>query len=208
MSACVWCREPLPALGKLAACPHCAKALVDASGAPLRKIDLDFEAILAAADETALRWTKRGVWFALAMAVLAQVPLVAPFAILVLLLAQPFWGRFLVARPYVRHYGATRRFVTRWLSRLLVLLLVMPAYGSVGVPFLGLVTAPLVFGGTCWGLRAYFRFHFLREHRREGVVFLEKVFLVLCVLVFVTLIVLFGILVWAGASFLPSGVPK
>ena len=208
MSACVWCREPLPTLQRLPSCPHCAKELTDRTGAPLRAIDLDFEAILAAADASTLEWTKRGAWLALALGVLSQIPLVSPFAILVLLLAQPFWGRFLVARPYVRHFGAVRRFVTRWITRLTVILFVMPAYTSLAVPFLGLLTAPLIFGGTCWALRAYFRFHFLREHRREGVTFGEKVFLVVCVLVFVFLIILFGVLVWLGVSLLPAGIPR
>ena len=64
MTACVWCREPLPTFARPVTCPHCAKELVDRSGAALRPIDLDFEAILEDADLSTMRWTKRGAIFA------------------------------------------------------------------------------------------------------------------------------------------------
>lgn len=204
MSACPWCREALPAFGAPAACPKCAKPLVDGSGARLRPLDLDFETILADADAASLLWTKRGAVFALAMAVLSLVPLVAPFSILALILGQFFWGRFFVARRYARHFAPLRRMVTRWIARLVLVLLVSPAYAAVGVPVLGLAVAPLVFAGTCLALRAYFRFHFLREHRREGVTFLEKVFLAVLVVVFLVGLVVLGLVLWLGASLLPG----
>ncbi|MCE9635168.1 MAG: hypothetical protein K8T90_05615 [Planctomycetes bacterium] len=205
MSVCPWCREALPTFDKSAACPKCAKPLVDAAGARLRPLDLDFEKFLTDADAASLLWTKRGAIFAFVLAALSLVTIVAPFTILILILGQFFWGRFFIARRYTRHFAPLRRMVTRWISRLVLVLLVSPAYAAVGIPGLGLVVAPLVFGGTCLGLRAYFRFHFLREHRREGVTLFEKAFLVLLAFVFVVMMVVVGLLVWAGASLLPGG---
>lgn len=205
MSVCPWCREALPTFGTLAACPKCAKPLVDAAGARLRPLDLDFETLLTDADSASLLWAKRGAIFALVLAAVSLVPILAPFAILILILGQFFWGRFFIARRYTRHFAPLRRMVTRWIARLVLLILVSPAYAAVGIPVLGLVVAPLVFGGTCFAIRAYFRFHFLREHRREGVTLFEKAFLVMLAIVFVVMMVVVGVLVWAGASLLPGG---
>ena len=94
------------------------------------------------------------------------------------------------------------------MKRLAIVLLVAPLLGTVFIPFLGIVAAPAVFAGTCWVLRAYFRYHFLREHRREGVTVLEKVFLVVMAALFVLLLIVFGVLVWLGVSFLPGGTPR
>lgn len=213
MSACPWCRERLPQFSKAAACPACAKPLVDGSGAPLRPIDLDFEAILGAADERSLVWTKRGAVFAFVTAAVGlllvlTVPPLAFVPLTVLLLGQFFWARFLVARPYVRHFTSpVRRFATRWLSRLALIFVVVPLHGSALVPGVGLVASPVVFGGACWTLRAYHRFHFLREHRREGVLAVEWVFLVLFAIAAVTAILLFSVLLACVVSLLPEGTP-
>lgn len=209
MSACPWCRERLPAVEKAPNCPRCGKQLTDSSGARLRPLDLDFEKILEDADGRSLAWTKRGAIVALVLGVVALVPVVAPFAALVLILALFFWARFLVARPYLRHYGAVRRLVTRWLGRFFIVLVAAPALGAsagfVPVPGLAIVGGPVVFGGTCAIFRWYFRFHLLREHRREGVTVLEKVFLVLGAILCVVGLVLFGLFAWVILSLLPGG---
>lgn len=208
MSACPWCREALPAVAAGPLCPHCGKELSDASGARLRPLDLDFEKILADADEQSLVWTKRGVLFALAMGLLSFVPLLGTVAAVVLVLAQFFWARFLIARHYHRHFGGVRRLVTRWIGRLFLVAVVMPGHlvpSLPQIPGIGLVVGPLVFGGTCAIFRLYFRFHLLREHRREGVTFLEKVFLVVLAFLAVIVLVLFGLFAWGMLSILPGG---
>jgi hypothetical protein len=205
VSACPWCREALPTLDRSAACPRCGKELTDASGGRLRPLDLDFEAILGEADRSSLLWTKRGAVFALAVAAIGLLPPAAPFAILLLILAQFFWGRFFVGRRYLRHFAPLRRLVTRWITRLVLILFIAPAYSAVAVPGAGLVVAPLVFGGTCFAFRWYFRFHFLREHRREGVTFFEKVFVVVLAFLFVVALVVFGLIAWGVLSLVPGG---
>jgi hypothetical protein len=207
VSACPWCREPLPALSREKACPRCGKDLLDASGERLRPLDLDFEAVLADADDASARWLRRGVVLAAVVGAVASIPVpaVTGLAILVLVLAQMFWGRFLVARRYVRHFGAVRRFTTRWLARLVLVMFLLPLHASAFVPFAAVVISPAIFTGTNWILRAYFRFHLVREHRREGVLWIEKLFLVLLALAFVAGLALFAIFSTVILSLLPGG---
>jgi hypothetical protein len=200
MAACPWCREPLPALKLPLLCPHCGKTLVDPEGGRLRPVDLDFETILADADEASLRWIKHGIVWSLVLGVLAAVPVLAPVAYLVLLFSQLFWGRFLVARRYAVHFSPVRRFTTRWISRLTVLTIMSWFYATVLIPFVGIVTAPALFTGINWAIRAYFRFHFLREHRRQGVLLVEKFFLVVLAVLFVLMLGLFALLMWGILS--------
>lgn len=208
MPACPWCREALPALRTPEACPTCGKPLVDAAGARLRPLDLDFEAILADADARSSLWLRRGAIWAACLAVAAQASLLVPgpgtillvVASVALSLSQLFWGRFFMARHYARHFGPVRRMVTRWLTRLGVILLVLPAHASVAIPVAGLVISPAVFTGTNWALRAYFRLHLAREHRREGVLWFEKIAVVLAACVLLVVLCVFGALAWAGFS--------
>ena len=208
MSVCPWCREELPR-GAAAACPRCGKELTVADGKRLRPLDIEFEAILADADAAALLWTKRGALFALVLAAIAIVPVLTPFAFLLLLLGQLFWARFLVSRRYIRHFASGRRLVTRWLSRLVMLWFLLPLHGSilalVVLPGAGLIVSPALFAGICWALRSYFRFHLLREHRHEGVLFVEKLLVVVLSILLVVALVVIGLLVWAGMSLLPGG---
>jgi hypothetical protein len=207
VSACPWCREALPSGPAPAVCPRCGKQLADSKGERLRPLDLDFEKILADADERSLRWTKRGVVFALVLGAVALVPGISVVAALLLILGQFFWARFLVARPYLVHFGGVRRLVTRWLGRLFLIAVVSLPLGTVAapVPGLGLVVGPVVFGGTCLIFRSYFRFHLHREHRREGVTFLEKVFLVILSFLAVIALIVFALIAWGVISFLPGG---
>jgi hypothetical protein len=207
-ATCVWCREALPAFGAPAACPSCGKDLHDLGGGRLRPIDLDFERLLAEADASSLKWTKRGAVFAALVALLGVpglfLPLLSGAAFVVLFVGQFFWARFLVARPYRRHFSAPRRLVTRWLTRLFLIVVVAPLHGSsLAIPFAGVVLCPLLFAGTCWAFRAYFRFHFEREHRREGILLAEKVFLVVLACAFVVLLVVLALVLWGALSLLP-----
>ena len=70
---CPWCRETLP-LRAGAACPHCGKPLEETSGAKVRPLDLDYDAILRDADESSLRWCNRGAAFAFCAALFSIVP--------------------------------------------------------------------------------------------------------------------------------------
>jgi hypothetical protein len=200
VSACPWCRESLPGFKAPPACPKCGKSLVDSTGATLRPLDIDFEAILLDADATSSKWVKRGAIYALVLGALAIVPFLAPFALFLLLVSQLFWGRFLIARRYTKHFSPVRRFTTRWMARLAVLVVMPWLYATLFIPFLGVVTAPAIFTGINWGLRTYFRFHFLRENRREGVTFVEKIFLVLFAMLFVLMLVLFALIAWGVLS--------
>lgn len=200
MAVCPWCRESLPALRTPETCPHCGRSLADADGGRLRPVDLDFEAILRDADEVSLTWVKRGVVWSLVLGVLAAIPFIAPVAYLVLLLSQLLWGRFFIARRYARHFSPVRRFTARWISRLTVLTIMSWLYATVLIPFVGIVTAPVLFTGINGAIRAYYRFHFLREHRREGVLVVEKIFLVLLSLLFVLMLGLFALLMWGILS--------
>lgn len=206
-AACVWCRESLPAFRPPPACPRCGKDLVERSGARLRPLDLDFEAIVAKADASTLLWSKRSVVFALGAGLVGVVPNpLSAIAFVLLFLGQFFWARFLIAAPYARHFGTTRKLVARWLTRLVLVLGVMPLHGAaLAIPFAGFILSAGIFAGTCWAFRAYFRFHLLREHRREGVLVVEKVFLVLLVLVFVLCLVFFAAVLGLVLSFLPEG---
>jgi hypothetical protein len=201
MSACPWCRERLPAFNAPAQCPKCAKSLVDPSGGRLRPLDLDYETILKEADETSLVWVKRGAIFAAIAGACASVTFLVPAALVILVLSQFFWGRFLVARRYTKHYSPVRRFATRWITRLTIILFVSPLYASISVPLLGIVTAPLIFTGTNWVLRAYFRFHLDREHRRAGLVFPEILFLVFLSLLFLAVLALFALILAGVLAF-------
>lgn len=200
-SACVWCREALPAFAATPpACPTCGKELRDTSGERLRPIDVGFEGLLAEADATTSKWVRRSFVFAACAALLGIVPSpLSAAAFLVLLVGQFFFARFLIARRYARHFAPHRRLVTRWLTRLFLLVVVAPLHGAaLAIPVLGVALAAGIFGGTCWAFRAYFRFHFLREHRREGILFVEKVFLVVLAFLFVALLVLFALALWLG----------
>jgi hypothetical protein len=185
--------------GRGTRCPHCGKALEAAPGQAVRTLDLDYDAIVAEADASSLKWTKRGAVFAFALAVFSLVPVVgAAVAYFLLLVGQFFWTGFLIARPYQRHFSPMRRLVTRWVRRLGLLFIVVPAYGATFVPVLGLVAAPAIFSGTCWLVRAYHRFHIRREKERRPVTFAEKV--LVFVLAFIVLggLCLTGVLVYLG----------
>jgi len=208
-AACPWCRERIPALHKEPTCGTCGREIQDKSGNRLRPLDLDFEKIVTDADERSLTWIKRGAIFAFVCGALGSLGVFAgPVAVVafVLLFAGQFvWARFFVGRPYTRHFGAVRKFVTRWTSRLALVFVIVPLHGTVlAIPLLGLVLSPAVFAGTCWILRAYFRFHLEREHRRQGVTVLEKLLLVVLAFVSLLLLVLFALVLWGVISFLPE----
>ena len=100
----------------------------------------------------------------------------------VLIFGQFLFARFGVARSYAIYFGASRKLVARWVSRLALVLIVVPAHSAVIVPgfaIVTVVTAPLVFWLTLLGVRAYFRFHFVRERERLGVLAVEQVLIVI-----------------------------
>jgi hypothetical protein len=196
---CPWCREQLPALGRSAQCPHCGKAIETAGGEKVRTLDLDYDAVLADADATSLRWCGRGAVFALCAALFSLVPIVgAAAAYVVLVIGQFFWTGVFVARPYHRHFSPLRRLVTRWVRRLGLVLLVLPAHAATFVPFFGLVATPAVFYVACRLVRAYARFHLVREKERRPVTFAEKALLVGMVAVVLVGLCVAGFLVYLG----------
>lgn len=203
---CPWCREEVGVLQRGPACPHCGKALRDERGDSVRALDLDYDAILAAADERTLLWTRRGAVFAFCAALFSLVPGAgAAVSAVLLAVGQLVWCGFLISRPYHRHYGPMRRLVTRWVRRLATLLVVLPLHASTFVPFLGLVTAPAVFAGACWATRAYARFHLVRERGREPVLFVEKALIVVMAALLLAGLCLFGVLLWLGILVLGGG---
>jgi hypothetical protein len=196
---CPWCREELPALRKAPACPHCGRAVETDAGERLRPLDLDYDAILRDADDRSMRWTRRGAVVAFGLAVFSLVPVLgAAISFVLLVIAQFVWVAFFVSRPYHRHFGALRRFVTRWVRRLAMVLVVVPLHASVFVPFVGLVATPAVFFGACWAVRAYGRFHLVRERERKPITVAEKLLLVLLTLVVLGGLCLAGLLVYLG----------
>ena len=200
MNRCPWCRETLSVIAKAPLCPHCGRTVTNDAGERIRDIDLEYDRIAAEADSGSLTWVKRGMVIALVLAVLAVVPVVAPVAYFLLVIAQFVIARFFVARPYTRQFGAVRRLVTRWTSRMVLFMIVMPAHAAAFVPGLAILVSPLVFGLTLWGLRAYMRFHLKRERERIGVLFVEKVFLVLLVLFVLTSGCVFGLVIYGAVT--------
>lgn len=201
MNRCPHCRETLSVLSKEPLCPHCGRAIRTDEGAKVRQIDLEGDKILAEADERARVWMKRGAIYAVVVALLGVVPLFAPIAYVLLVAGQFFFARFGVARPYAAHFGAMRKLVARWVSRLVLVFIVIPAHSAVGIPGLAVVTAPLVFWLTLLGVKTYFRFHFGRERERKGILAVEVVLLIVMALVLLASgcilgLVLYGVLNW------------
>jgi hypothetical protein len=196
---CPWCREQVPALGGGAACPHCGKPLESGEGEKVRPLDLDYERVLAEADASSWRWSVRGAAFALVTALVSLLPLAGgAIAYTVLVVGQFVWTGVLVARPYHRHFSPARRLVTRWVRRLGLLLVVLPAHAAAFAPPLSLVLAPAVFVGACVAVRAYCRFHLVREKERLPVTAAEKALLVVMAVVFVSGACVVGLLVYFG----------
>jgi hypothetical protein len=165
----------------------------------VRPLDLRYEEILASADETSLRWTKRGAAFAFVLAAVSLVPVAGGAVAYVLLVAGQFlWAGFLVSRPYHRHYSGMRRIVARWVRRLGMVLVVVPLHAAAFVPFLALVTSPAVFFGACWAVRAYARFHLVREKERRPITAAEKVLAVILGLAALAALCGAGLLVYIG----------
>lgn len=196
---CPWCREALPALGAGAACPHCGKAIESPAGEKVRTLDLDYDAILADADASSLRWTQRGALFALVLAAISLVPVIgAAVSYVLLVIGQFLSAGLLVSRPYHRHFSPVRRLVTRWVRRLGLVFVVVPLHAAAFVPFLGLVASPAVFFGACWLVRAYARFHLVREKERRPVTAMEKVLLAVLALAVLGGLCVTGLLVYLG----------
>ncbi len=172
-------------------CPRCGSSLREQGGAVVRPIDIDFDATLARLDELTRKRVRTGPIVALAIALPGLLPPLAPISAIVLAVLQYFWARFLVARPYARFFSPGRRIVTRWVSRIALLLLGLLHFAAVA-PVVQLVVSPLLFFGLSAAARGYFRFHFLRERRREPVHPLEKVLVVVLV---ATVVLAFVVLV-------------
>lgn len=172
----------------------------------MRTLDLDFDAILADADARTLLWVRRGAVFAFCAALVSLVPAAgAAVSSVVLAVGQLVWCGFLVSRPYHRHFGAARKLVTRWVRRLGLLVVVLPLHAATFVPFLGLLTAPAVFAGACWAVRAYARFHLLRERERKPILFVEKLLVAVLALCVLAGVCLFALLVRLGIFVLGDG---
>lgn len=196
---CPWCRESLPVLAAGKACPHCGRAIEEASGGKVRTLDLDYAAILADADASSWRWTRRGAFFALALAAVSLVPVAgAAIAYVLLVVGQFLWAGLLVSRPYHRHFSPVRRLVARWVRRLGLVFVVVPLHAAAFVPFLGLAASPAVFFGACWLVRAYSRFHLVREKERRPVTVLEKMLLVVLAILVMGGLCVTGLLVYLG----------
>jgi hypothetical protein len=195
---CPWCRETVPFRAG-PACPHCGKPLESDEGAKVRTLDLDYDAILADADASSWRWSVRGAGFAFALALLSLVPIAgAAVAYALLVLGQFVWAGVFVARPYHRHFSPARRLVARWVRRLAMVFVVAPAHASLFVPFVGLIGAPAVFFTACLAVRAYCRFHLVREEERRPVTAAEKALLVVMALLLVGGLCVAGLLVYLG----------
>jgi hypothetical protein len=186
-------------LGSGKSCPHCGKAIEEATGEKVRPLDLDYDAILADADARSWRWTQRGALFALVLAAVSLVPVLgAAVAYVLLVVGQFLWAGFLVSRPYHRHFSPLRRLVTRWVRRLGLVFVVVPLHAAAFVPFLGLVASPAVFFGACWAVRAYSRFHLVREKERRPVTVLEKMLVVVLAILVLGGLCVTGLLVYLG----------
>jgi hypothetical protein len=202
---CPWCRETLPALGAGAACPQCGKPLEESSGEKVRPLDLDYDAILADADARTLRWCNRGAVFALCVAAFSLVPVAgATVAYVLLVIGQFVWAGILVSRPYQRHFSPLRRLVTRWVRRLGLIFVVLPAHAAAFVPMVGLVATPVVFYAACRIVRAYMRFHIVREKNRTPVTAAEKALVVVLAVLVLGGMCVFGLLVYFGVLALGS----
>jgi hypothetical protein len=202
---CPWCRETIPALKRAPTCPHCGKSIETDAGAQLRTLDLDYDAILADADARSLRWCGRGAVFAFVVALFSLVPVVgAAVASVLLVIGQFLWTGLLIARPYHRHFSPLRRLVTRWVRRLALVFVVVPAHTATFLPFVGLVAAPAVFYVACRLVRAYARFHLVREKERLPVTTAEKALVVVLAGVLLFGLCLVGLLVYLGVLALDS----
>ncbi len=196
---CPWCRESIPLIRAGASCPHCGRAIEEISGEKVRPLDLDYDAILADADSRSMLWTRRGALFALALAAISLVPVVgAAVAYVLLVVGQFLWAGFLVSRPYHRHFSPLRRLVTRWVRRLGLVFVVVPLHAAAFVPILGLVASPAVFFGACWLVRAYSRFHLVREKERRPVTLIEKMLVVVLAILVLGGLCVTGLLVYLG----------
>ncbi len=197
MNRCPHCRETLSVLSKEPNCPHCARPIRTDEGAKIRQIDLEGDKILAEADERARVWMKRGIVFAAITGLVGAI--LPPVAYLVLFAGLFFFARFGVARPYATHFGAMRKLVARWVSRLALLYAGGGALGVIltpGLGFLAVFVAPLVFWLALLGVKTYFRFHFGRERERKGILAVEVVLLFVMALVLLASGCIVGLLIY------------
>ncbi len=174
-------------------CPACGRSLRNEQGLDVRELDRDFDTLKTELHETALRRIKKSAIVILVLGLLnsagAAIPIVNVPLIIVIVIAHFFCSRFLVCAPYAKHFGFTRRVVTRWLSRMFVLFMAGFHTGGV-VPVVAPLVSPVVYLATAGTVWWYHRFHLEREHRREPVTILEKLFLIVAVLLVLALFAL------------------
>lgn len=168
-------------------CPSCTKPLRDEQGRAIRRIDVDFETRLVTLDVRSWERLKLGTWIALAISAVGAVPFLGPAAGLVIVVFNLVWARWALAAPYRRYMGGARRIVVRWISRIVALFLI-GFHSSFAVPFLPILTGPLVFAGICALVWWYHRFHFVRERERLPILLFEKILLVVLVLAFLLVV--------------------
>jgi hypothetical protein len=177
--------------------------VVDDEGRALRPLDVDFAGRTAELDRQSLASTRNGALLALVVC-LFGLALTPPIAAVGVVVAQFVWVRLFVVARYRRHFSTTRRIVTRWLSRLVMVFLV-GFHLALALPIVQLVASPALFAALCAAAWAYHRWHLQREHDRLPIGLLEKALLVvaaLVVLVTLALLILLGGLVsWLAGAF-------
>jgi hypothetical protein len=179
---CPHCRSRWVALSRPQACPKCGRPLQAADGAPLRTLDLDFEALRKTLRSRSWERSLLGGGLAAGLALAAQLPPVAPPALVALYLGNLIWARLLVARAYREYFGPKRRLVTRWVTRFALVIGGSLHFGA-PVPVAGVLLSPAVFIGLCWGTAAYLDWHLAREHQRLPIAPLESMLLLILGLV-------------------------
>jgi uncharacterized iron-regulated membrane protein len=173
---------PLTAKG---ACPFCERSITDAEGRRVRPLDIEFEARSAELDRQVARRIGTGCLWVAGISCLSFFPPAVLITGPALVLFQLIYARLAVVAPYRRHFGTTRRMVTRWISRFGM------ASGAgfhlpiaLGIP-VNLVLAPLLFAVLCGLLWGYHRWHLQREHEHLPVMIFEKVLLWVAAVVFI-----------------------
>ena len=85
--------------------------------------------------------------------------------------------RFWLINPPQEHFSLARRMVSRWIPRLLFLVLAPWGYGMLSLPWVGLFAAPIVFVVLNISIHRYIGWHMQQQDANKPIHLAEKLFL-------------------------------
>ena len=99
------------------------------------------------------------------------------FSIPLMIIVHAALLRFWLVNPPQQYFSLSRRMVTRWIPRLLFLVLAPWGYGMLSLPWVGIFAAPIVFVSLNIVIHRYIGWHMQQQDANKPIHLVEKLFL-------------------------------